>query len=103
MSQITPAYNYTFVVQLGSGQLQFFAIDTNFMIWTCWKESNDPNAAWTALVEFQMPAPGVINICGAQLSDGRVQLFATDIDQNLWSCWVAPDGSGWTPWSSFPS
>jgi hypothetical protein len=98
------SYTDIFVVPLSTGQLQFFAVDSGFMIWTCWKETNDPNAAWTPLTEFQMPpSKGVVKICGAPLSDKRDQLFAIDIDQSVWSCWVAEDGSGWTPWTSFPS
>lgn len=98
------AYDDIFVVPLSTGQLQFFAIDSNLMIWTCWKETSDPNSAWTPLVEFQMPpTKGAIKICGGPLPDKRVQLFTIDADRALWSCWTATDGSGWTPWTSFPS
>lgn len=96
-------FNDIFVVPLAGGQLQYFAIDTNFQLWSQWKETTDPNSGWTDLTTFQMPSTsGVLKITGAQLPDGRVQLFAIDADRNTWSCWKTGDASsGWTDWSAF--
>jgi hypothetical protein len=89
-----------FVVPLSDGRLQYFAIDTNFQLWSQWKETTDPNSPWTELTPFEMPpTKGVIKICGAQLPNKQVQLFVIDVDRNTWSSWSGD--SGWTPWTTF--
>jgi len=97
------SYSDIFVVPLADGRQQYFAIDGEFQIWSRWKETNDPNSGWTDLTPFQMPPlGGVTRICGAQLPDGRVQLFTIDLDGATWSCWKTGDAnSGWTNWSQF--
>ena len=102
-------YNEIYIVPLSDGRLQFFAIDGKYQLWSCWKETTDPNSGWTAISEFAMPpAPknsviGVIQIHGERLPDGRVQIWTIDIEQNLWSCWkVTTDSqSAWTDWTLF--
>jgi hypothetical protein len=96
-------FNDIFVVPLADGRLQYFAIDTNFQLWSQWKETTDPNSGWTSLALFQMPPINqVVKICGAQLPDGRVQLFAIDTDRATWSCWKTGDASsGWSEWTAF--
>jgi hypothetical protein len=94
-------YNDIFVVPLSDGRLQFFAIDTNFQIWSQWKQTTDPNSGWTQPTEFATPGNGAVKITGAPLPDKRVQLFATDVDRVVWSCWKSSTdpNSGWTEWT----
>jgi hypothetical protein len=93
-------YNDVFAIALGNGTLQYFAIDENFQLWTCWKASKDPNAGWTPLETFPVPIPaGVTSITGGPLPNGEVQLFAVDADRNTWSCWSS--SSGWSEWTPF--
>ena len=36
---------------------------------------------------------------GAQQNDGRVQLWVTDQQEQLWSIWQTSPGGGWSAWS----
>jgi hypothetical protein len=86
-----------------SGDIQVFAILNNGQIETRWKvSSTDPNSTWTPWSNFQTPSGGVTCICSGYLPDTRVQLFATDVKGNTWSCWKTGGfGATWTPWTAF--
>jgi hypothetical protein len=86
-----------------SGQIQVFAIQSNGQIESRWKQTTDPDSGWTPWSSFQTPSGGVTSIGVGYLSDTRMQLFATDVQGNIWSCWkttTSPSAS-WTAWSSF--
>ena len=89
-------------VDLSDERIQVFAVDGDGSLETRWKASTDPNSAWTAWQPFQTPGGGVTTIAGSELSDGRVQLFATLRSGDTVSSWKegGPD-SAWTPWSAF--
>jgi hypothetical protein len=56
--------------------------------WSSW-------AAWPAT-----PASSqFIELTAAQQNDGRVQLWALDTKNQLWSCWQTSPGGNWTGWS----
>jgi hypothetical protein len=99
-----PAYSANFIVagDLEDGRIQVFAIQ-NGQIETRWKASTDPNSAWTSWTQFQTPPGGVTSITVGYLSDKRMQLFATEPNGNVVSCWkVSTDPNAqWTPWSAF--
>ena len=52
-----------------------------------------------------MPAPwvaggptAVLQVAAAQQNDGRVQLWALDQQEQIWSIWQTSPGGGWTAW-----
>ena len=84
-------------------RIQVFAIDNAGEISSRWKTTTAPNASWTGWSGFQTPGGGVNSLGGAYLSDGRIQLFATDKQGVVWSCWKSntdPNAS-WTGWGKF--
>jgi len=97
------SYRFITAGDLEDGRIQVFAIDQSGNLHSRWKESTDPNSAWTAWSNFQTPSGGVTSICVGYLSDKRMQLFATGDSGNTLSCWktaTSPDAS-WTPWSGY--
>jgi hypothetical protein len=45
--QTPEAKAFTFTVgSLKDGRLQFFVVDGSLQLWTAWKQTADPNAAW---------------------------------------------------------
>ena len=86
-----------------SGQIQVFAIQSNGQLETRWKQTTDPDSGWTPWSSFQTPSGGATSIGVGYLSDTRMQLFATDVSGNTWSCWKATTSpsASWTPWSAF--
>ena len=88
---------------LEDGRLQVFAIQTGGHLQTRWQESTDPNSAWTPWANFQTPAQLATSLSVGYLSDRRMQLFATDTQGNMVTCWktgTSPD-AGWTQWTDF--
>lgn len=88
---------------LEDGRIQVFGIQTNGQLVSRWKTSNDPNSGWTAWSAFQTPPGGVTSIAVGYLSDGRMQLFATDPHGNTFSSWktTTDPNASWTAWSAF--
>jgi hypothetical protein len=88
---------------IGDGRIQVFAIQSNGEIRSRWKISADPNSGWTEWSSFQSPVGGVTSISVGSLSDKRMQLFATQSDGNVITCWKISTNpnSQWTPWTPF--
>jgi hypothetical protein len=63
--------------QLADGRMQLWTIDQNGVVWTTWKVSREPDAAWTSWTKFNpaMQAGGFV--AASNLSDGRLE---------VWSC-----------------
>jgi hypothetical protein len=88
---------------LNDKRLQIWRIEAG-ELWSCSKTTTDSNSPWTAWTQgwiasgtpFQASALAV-----APLSDGRLQLWATDDSGNLRSCWktTTDSNSPWTPWT----
>jgi len=95
------------VAPLSDGRLQLWATDNAGGVSSTWKSSTDPNSSWTPWVDFlagvgPLPA-GCIEMAAAPLSDGRLQLWATDSKGGVSSCWKTSTdpNSSWTEWSRF--
>ena len=89
---------------LSDGRLQFWAVDTAGVIWSCWKTTTASTAPWSAWTKSWTPAapPFVAaEVTAGQLSDGRVQFFAVDTTGAIWSCWKSTtvSNSPWTAWT----
>jgi hypothetical protein len=70
-----------------------------------WKTSCDPDSGWIAPWQAPFePDPGPINdIAVGQLSDGRMQAFATSSDNRLLTTWKTScqPNSPWAAWQAF--
>jgi len=96
---------------LSDGRLQFWAVDTNGVMWSCWKSTTASSASWTAWTKtWTASAPPFTakQVTAARLSDGRLQFWAVDTNGVMWSCWKSTTASstpwtGWTKsWTSVP-
>jgi hypothetical protein len=95
------------VAPLSNGALELWATDKNGGLWTCWKVDSTPGANWTGWADFlaevgAIPA-GVANVAVAPLSNGALELWATDKNGGLWTSWKvnANADADWTGWSNF--
>jgi hypothetical protein len=93
----------TAVAPLSDGRLQAWAVDYNGAIWSRWKTSTESASDWTAWTSFQALEELALSISVSPLSDGRLQLFATDVYGKVWSCWKEDTDSkaAWSSWVSF--
>jgi|SRR5271157_6252969 len=90
------------VAQSADGRLQLFAIGIQYQLWSCWKQTTDINSPWTNWSKFTMPpVAGIKQISLAQSADRRLQLFAIDLNNQLWCCWkqTTDINSPWTNWT----
>jgi len=85
--------------QGGSRGAQLWGITEDFGLATCFQITAGGNwsswAPWFATPQNSQ----FVEITAAQQNDGRVQLFALDTKQQLWSCWQTSPGGDWTGWS----
>ncbi|MGW2834969.1 hypothetical protein [Streptomyces sp. NPDC001286] len=81
---------------------QIFAVSEGGELWTTWKVTTDPSAAWASWTKFN-GLPGSARSVGvATLTDGRPQIVVgTDTGSvSSWKVSTNPDDA-WSPWSSF--
>lgn len=106
---LTGGINHFAAVSLSDGRLAVWCSDFNGRLWHCWKQSTDPNAAWSNWVQFALPTAGfAAQITAAPLSDGRTQLFMIAIVNQkvgIWTCLKQSTLSSdrWTDWIEFGS
>jgi hypothetical protein len=85
--------------QGGSRGAQFWGITLNGILTTCYQIT--AGGKWSPWQDWpQTPEKSRwIEVTAAQQNDGRVQLWAIDTKQQLWSCWQNSPGGDWTGWS----
>ena len=95
------------VAPLPDGRLELWATLGDGGLWVTSKVDADPNAAWSAWVDFLVevgPLPALPQqVAVAPLSDGRLELWAVDGNGGLQTTWkvdVDPNGN-WAPWVDF--
>jgi hypothetical protein len=95
------------VAPLSDGRLQLWTNDDGGSLFSTWKTALDPNALWTILSDFLAEVgpigAGVRDVAVAPLSDGRLELWASDGNGGLWTTWkVDTDpNANWSGWSDF--
>jgi hypothetical protein len=100
----------------GSGTVEYFPLwalgDDNTLYWIVatlsYDESGNYNSlTWSTWSEFPPPPGPVCSFVAGQLPDGRMQLFASDMNGLLWTLWQEP-GAGFSLswqnayWQPFP-
>jgi hypothetical protein len=92
---------------LSDGRLELWATNAAGGLFTTWKTTTDPNATWTPwsdfLAEVGPLAGGARQVAVAPLSDGRLELWATNAAGGLFTKWktTTDPNATWTPWSDF--
>jgi hypothetical protein len=96
------------VAPLQDGRLHLWVTDANGGLFTTWKLTADPNAAWAApWWDFLSEVTGLSAaryLAVAPLSDGRLELWVADPQGGLFTTWKVdadPNGNWQTPWSDF--
>lgn len=86
--------------QGGSRGAQLWGIQFNNQLFSIYQDS--PGGGWSGWLgpNWNQSKP-VIDIAASQqgTGDARVQLWALDQKQQLWSCWQTSPGGDWTGWS----
>jgi hypothetical protein len=73
-------------------------------LWHRWELSVGPTAAWSNWVSHGAAGGGLTDHPALHRSaDGRLELFMTGLDTNLWHIWQVAASSVWTGWVSHGS
>jgi len=87
------------------GHLEVFALGADGAVWHIWETA--PNSdVWSAWASLGAPPQGDLlgspySIAALQNQDGRVEIFLTDPQWNVWHIWQAAKNANWvTEWSS---
>lgn len=95
------------VAPQSDGRLQLWVSMSTGQLFTTWKQTPDPDSRWAPWTDFLLepwPLPGAADgLAAAQLSDGRLQLWVSTTDGQLFTTWKQtpePD-SAWQPWTDF--
>jgi hypothetical protein len=87
--------------QGGTRGAQFWGIQIDNQLNTIYQVT--PGGAWSGWLGNNWAGtvgpPLVFDITAAQQNDGRVQLWALDIKQQLWTVWQTSPGGDWSQWS----
>jgi hypothetical protein len=86
--------------QGGSRGAQVWGVTKDYGLTSSYQET--PGGTWSAWIPAPWVAGGptsVLQVTACQQNDGRVQLWVTDQQQQLWSIWQTSPGGGWSAWS----
>ena len=86
--------------QGGSRGAQVWGVTKDYGLTSSYQET--PGGSWSAWMAPPWVAGGptsVVQVTASQQNDGRVQLWVTDQQEQLWSIWQTSPGGGWSAWS----
>lgn len=86
--------------QGGARGAQVWGITRDYGLVSTYQET--PGGSWSAWMAAPWVAGGptvVMQVTACQQNDGRVQLWVTDQQEQLWSIWQTSPGGGWSAWS----
>ena len=86
--------------QGGARGAQLWGITKDYGLTSSYQET--PGGTWSAWMAPPWVAGGptaVVQVTACQQNDGRVQLWVTDQQEQLWSIWQTSPGGGWSAWS----
>jgi hypothetical protein len=92
------------VARSADGRLELFVRGKDLALWHRWELSVGPGAAWSNWVSHGSAGGGFTDhpaLCRS--ADGRLELFVTGLDTNLWHIWQVTASSVWTGWVSHGS
>ena len=85
--------------QGGTRGAQIWGITEGYTLITNFQETPGGTwAGWSPMGSGPVQA-GVQQVTAAQQNDGRVELWVTDNDEQLWTMWQTSPGGGWSGWS----
>lgn len=85
------------------GRLEVFCLGGDGSAWHIWQTA--PNNGWSGWSSLGKPAPGITGttILPMANQDGRMELFVTAGDGNVWHIWQTSPSNGWSGWSALPA
>jgi hypothetical protein len=81
------------------GRLELFARGNDGALWHRWQEAVGVAAPWSDWVDEGSAGDGFVDhpVVGSS-ADGRLELFITGADGNIWHIWQTVASNGWSPW-----
>jgi kumamolisin len=87
------------VISNQDGRLEVFVLANDQAVWHIWQTA--PNSGWSGWASLGSPAVQIAN--GAPFpgrnADGRLEVFATGADGNVYHIWQTSPGNGWSAWA----
>jgi kumamolisin len=87
------------VISNADGRLEVFVQAKDQAIWHIWQTA--PNSGWSIWTSLGALAVQIAN--GAPFpgrnADGRLEVFATGVDGNIYHIWQTSPGGGWSAWA----
>ena len=95
------AFNIVASASPEGGRCQLWTRSVNGLLST-WKDTINANSGWESWTPFAHDPPAGINTVGC-LPDGRLQIWGTDDQYQIWSTWKVTSelDAAWTPWTQF--
>ena len=83
------------------GRLELFARGNDGALWHRWQDEVSTTAVWSGWVSEGAAGGGLLDhpVVGAS-ADGRLELFMTGVDGNIWHRWQTVASNGWSAWTS---
>ncbi len=87
------------VARSADGRLELFAVGRDGALYHRW-ETAVGTFSWSAWTSVGNPATGILvdHPAIAASADGRLELFVTGSDGNVWHQWQTLAGNGWSDW-----
>src|SRR5215471_586243 len=98
------------VARNADGRLEVAVIGEDLAVWHAWQR--EPGRDWTSWHSLELPGgkevisrpegarPPDATPALAGNADGRLEVFATDIEGAVWHCWQREPGRDWSRWRS---
>jgi hypothetical protein len=83
------------------GRLDLFVRGTDNTLWHRWQTAVSPTDPWSDWVSEGTAGGGLLDhpVVGNS-ADGRLELFMTGLDGNVWHRWQTAASNGWSDWVS---
>jgi hypothetical protein len=86
------------------GRIELFVRGRDNVLWHRWQLSVATGAAWSPWTSAGSAGGGFLDHPDiAPSADGRLELFITGLDRNIWHIWQTRASNGWSPWTSHGS
>jgi hypothetical protein len=83
------------------GRIELFVRGNDNVLWHRWQLSVDVDAAWSDWTSAGSAGGGFVDHpVVAPSADGRLELFITGLDRDIWHIWQTEASNGWSAWTS---
>ena len=93
-----PNYAQLTAVSRNSDHVDLFVTDNNGVVWSCWWHDDEKGWRNWFQINPKKKLAKVAKVTALSRADNHVDLFATDAEGRVWSCWWHQNGKGWRDW-----